>query len=299
MQTSHLTLNPKSPFDFKHTLTFLNDYKASGIIIKVSNNELRFALNILGQPVAFFVTSIGTIKRPKLELTLHAKTLSDDIINAAKEQLNVYFSLDEDLNPFYKIAEKDNAFRPVLKNLYGYHPLKFPSLFTCICWALVTQRTPNSFAYLTMQRFCELMSNAITINGETYTTFPEAKNFLGSRDKVFIATNNTRKTDRLMEIARTFLTIDETLLKTASFEEALRTIKKLKGIGQWSAEYILLRGLGKFERSPWTDTEIINAISSMYTGGFRISDGDARRLAESYGWYQGLWVHYLKVFLDT
>lgn len=299
LQSTHLTLAPTPPFDFSHTLNFLSDYKASGITIKILENELRFALNVSGQPVTFFLRSIGTLQRPRLELTLHAQTLSDEILIKAKEQLDVYLSLNQDLTLFYKLAEKDDAFKPVLKKLYGYHPVKFPSIFCCMCWALVTQRTPNSFAYVTMQRFCELLGNRITVSDETYQTFPEAKDFLGSRDKVLIATNNTRKTDRLMEIAKEFILMDEVFLKTAPYEEVMQKIKKLKGLGQWSVDYILLRGLGRYERSPWTDTQIINAISGVYTAGFRISDGDARRLAEGYGWGQGLWVHYLKVFSDT
>jgi DNA-3-methyladenine glycosylase II len=296
LQTTSLKLIPTAPFDFQHTLTFLQDYKADGIVRKVLDNELRFAMNILGKPVAFFVKSVGTLKRPRLELTLHAKKLNNDIIKAAKEQLIFYLSLEDDLTLFYKFAEKDDAFKPVLKGLYGYHQVKFPSIFTSVCWALVTQRTPNSFAYLTMQRFCELLGDSINVDGERYTTFPEAKKFLDSRDKVLIATNNTRKTDRLLEIARAYVTVDENFLKTAPYEEVMRAVRKLKGLGQWSADYILLRGLGRYERSPWTDTVIIDTISKMYTGGFRISDGDARKLAEHYGWYQGLWVHYLKVF---
>jgi DNA-3-methyladenine glycosylase II len=298
LQTTLVILTPKAPFDFQHTLTFLEDYKADGIYRKIMGQELRFAMTVLGKPVAFFVKSMGTLKRPRLELTLHAKKLDDDIIKAAKEQLIFYLSLDDDFSAFYKLAEKDDAFKPVLKGLYGYHQVKFPSIFTSVCWALVTQRTPNSFAYLTMQHFCELLGDAITVDGERYTTFPEAHKFLRARDKVLFATNNTRKTDRLMEIVKAYITLDETFLKTAPYEEVMRVVKKLKGLGQWSADYILLRGLGRYERSPWTDTVIIDTISKIYTGGFRISDGDARKLAEPYGWYQGLWVHYLKVFAD-
>lgn len=295
LQRASLTILPKAPFDFEHTLNFLRDFKADGITRNVLENELRFAMNVLGKPVAFFVKSSGTIKRPRLELTLHARTLNDDIINSAKEQLIFYLSLDDDLTLFYKLADKDPAFKPAVKALYGYHQVKYPSIFTCICWALVTQRTPNSFAYVTMQRFCELLGEAITVDGERYTTFPEARKFLRARDKVLIATNNTRKTDRLMEIARAYMTVDENFLKTAPYEETMRAVKKLKGLGQWSADYVLLRGLGRYERTPWTDTVILELISKLYTGGFRISEGDARRLAEHYGWYQGLWFHYVKV----
>jgi DNA-3-methyladenine glycosylase II len=298
LQSTSLTLLPKAPFDFQHTLQFLEDHKANGIVRTILENELRFAMNVFGKPVAFFVKSAGTLKKPRLELTLYAKKLDDTIIKQAKEQLIFYLSLDDDLTPFYKLAEKDDAFKPVLKGLYGYHQVKFPSIFTSVCWALVTQRTPNSFAYLTMQRFCELLGDSITVEGERYTTFPEAKKFLNSRDKVLIATNNTRKTDRLMEIGKSYVTVDENFLKTAPYEEVMRAVKKLKGLGQWSADYILLRGLGRYERTGWTDTVIIDVISKIYTGGFRISDGDARKLAEHYGWYQGLWFHYLKVFVN-
>ncbi len=298
LQTTSLTLLPKAPFDFWHTLTFLQDHKANGIVRRILDNELRFAMTILGKPVAFFVKSLGTVKKPRLELTLHAKKFDDDIISSAKEQLTFYLSLDDDLEHFYKLGNKDSAFKPVIKALCGYHQVKFPSIFTSICWALVTQRTPNSFAYLTMQRFCELLGDAITVEGERYTTFPEAKKFLRARDKVLIATNNTRKTDRLMDIARAYITVDETSLKTAPYEEAVRAVKKLKGLGQWSAEYILLRGLGRYERTGWTDTAILESVSTLYTGGFRISEGDAKKLAEHYGWYQGLWFHYVKRFVN-
>jgi DNA-3-methyladenine glycosylase II len=298
LQTASLTLLPKAPFDFQHTLTFLQEHKANGIVRNILENELRFATNVLGKPIAFFVKSTGTVKKPKLELNLYAKKLDDSIISVAQKQLSFYLSLEDDLTPFYNLAEKDAAFKPVVKALYGYHQVKFPSLFTCMCWALVTQRTPNSFAYLTMQRFCEFLGDALIVDGERYTTFPEAKKFLRARDKVLIATNNTRKTDRLMEIAREYITLDEIALRAAPYDEALRVVKKLKGLGQWSAEYILLRGLGKYERTGWTDTVILESISHLYTGGFSISEGDAKRLAEHYGWYQGLWFHYLKRFVN-
>jgi DNA-3-methyladenine glycosylase II len=298
MKLETLTLTPKAPFDFRHTLNFLQDFKADGIHRIVQDGSLRFAIQILGQPVAVQLTSTGTVKKPRLELTLYSRQLSDTIIETTSKSVRFYLSLDDDLTPFYKLAEKDPAFKPVVKTLYGYHQVKYPSIFASVCWALVTQRTPNSFAYLTMQRFCELLGDSITVNGERFTTFPEPEKFLKNSEKILLATNNTRKTDRLLEIAKAFTTADEHFLKTAPYEEVLRYLKKIKGLGQWSAEYILLRGLGRYERTPWTDTVILESISNLYTGGFRISEGDAKRLAEHYGWYQGLWFHYLKRFVD-
>ena len=218
---------------------------------------------------------------------------------AVLEHLKWYLSLDDDLEPFYALACRDDAFRPVLERLYGYHQVKFPTLFSCVCWALITQRTPNSFAFKSMAKLAETLGTALTVNGERYTTFPEPSAFLtlDAPALVLEATNNTRKTERLLPLARELLTEDEAFLRAASYDEVYRRLKKLPGVGDWSVQYIMLRGLGRYERTPWTDTWLLEGVSRAYTGGLSISRGDAARLAESYGWYQGLWVHYLKTAL--
>ncbi|MGL4609967.1 MAG: hypothetical protein ACRCYY_09825 [Trueperaceae bacterium] len=134
LQTASLVLKPKAPFDFQQTLNFLEDHKANGIVRNILDDELRFAMNVLGKPVAFFVKSLGTVKKPRLELTLFAKKLDDSVVQAAKEQLIFYLSLEDDLEPFYNLANKDPAFAPISKALYGYHQVKFPSIFTSVCW---------------------------------------------------------------------------------------------------------------------------------------------------------------------
>ena len=293
-----MTLNTTPPFDFDQTLTFLRRAHADGVSKQVGEGILEQALQVQGQPVYVRLESVGQVEKPELKLTL-VDDPSDDLVKQTLEQLRFYLGLDDDLTPFYDIARKDDAFKPVLERLYGFHPVKFPSLFACVCWVLVTQRTPNPFAYKTMRKLTELLGDAVEVGGVRYTTFPEPHKLLeqGAPAKVLEATNNTRKTERLLPLARDFLAADETFLRTAPFEDAYRWLKKLPGLGEWSVDYIMLRGLGRTERSPWSDTRLLEAISSVYTGGLSISRGDARKLAEQYGWYQGWWVHYLKTAL--
>ena len=259
---------------------------------------LEQALQVQGQPVYVRLESVGTTDKPELTVTL-AGDLSEDLVEQTLIQVRFYLGLNDSLTPFYDLARKDDAFKPVFKQLYGFHPVKFPSPFACVCWVLVTQRTPNPFAYKTMRRLTELLGDAVEVDGVRYTTFPEPHALLerGAPAKVLEATNNTRKTERLLPLARNFLAADETFLRTAPFEEAYRWLKKLPGLGEWSVDYVMLRGLGRTERSPWSDTRLLEAISNVYTGGLTISRGDARKLAESYGWHQGWWVHYLKTAL--
>lgn len=292
-----LSFKPKPPFDFAPALSFLHLTRADGTLKRAEAGTLTQALQFGEGPVLVQLRSQGTVQTPRLEGTLYAqRDLGEDELQAAKRRIRFYLGLDDDLSAFYALAEQDAAFAPVLERLYGYHQVRFPSLFSCVCWALVTQRTPNSFAFKTVALLSDLLGDSFTFEGRTYTTFPEPQRFLtgDAASKILAATNNTRKTERLIPLARDFLSADETFLRTAPYDEVFSLLKRLPGLGPWSAEFIMLRGLGRWERAPWTDTRLLEAISAVYTGGLGISRGDARALAERYGWQQGLWVHYLK-----
>ncbi len=300
MNTVTRTLTPTPPFDFARTLAVLARFQADGVYKRVGANSLTQAFRVGDGPVLVELSSTGTVERPELRAVLTAPdALRKKRVERVLEHLRWYLGLDDDLTPFYAHARRDDAFRPVLEQLYGYHQVKFPTLFTCLCWALVTQRTPNSFAFKTMAALSETLGSALSMDGETYTVFPEPSAFLDpdAPPLVLAATNNTRKTERLLPLARALLAEDETFLRTAPYDEVYSRVKTFPGLGDWSVQYVMLRGLGRYERSPWTDTWLLEGVSRAYTGGLSISRGDAAKLAESYGWYQGLWVHYLKTAL--
>lgn len=297
MTQQQITLSPTPPFDFRHTLEFLRGFKADGLHKEIRGNTLTQAFRVLGENVLVRLEPTGTATRPELTCTLFANVkLSQELIDATRDRLCFYLSLEDNLRPFYSIAEKDDAFRPIIEKLYGYHQVKFATPFTAACWALVTQRTPNPFAYKTMQRLSESLGDKLEHEGICYTIFPEPQAFLfDATDEILEATNNTRKTERLLDVASAFATVDEHFLRSAPYEEVAKWLKFIKGFGAWSVDYLMLRALGRSERTPWTDMWLLGAISKVYTGGLTISRGDARRLAETYGWYQGYWVHYLRV----
>ncbi len=182
-----------------------------------------------------------------------------------------------------------------MQRLYGYHPLKILTPFEAACWALVQQRTPNGFAHKTMARLAESFGGRVTHGGVSYHAFPEARAMLSDpQARVLAATNNTRKTERLLDLIRAFAGVDEAFLRAAPYGEVARWLMGVKGLGAWSLDFIMVRALGRYERVPWTDTGLLEAVSAVYTDGLSISVGSARELAERYGWYGGLWAHYVK-----
>jgi DNA-3-methyladenine glycosylase II len=294
VETHRLTLSATPPFSFAQTLAFIRsfyarDYERVPAHEQVVGNTLRRIVSVQGVPVLFEVEAQGA----GLELTLHAERLSDSLLAATTERVRFYLGLDDDLEPLYSRA--DPIFQGVVQNLYGYHMLKILTPFEAACWALIQQRTPNGFAHKTMARLAEHFGGRLTYGDKTYVAFPEARQMLQNpQARILEATNNTRKTERLLHLVGAFAGADETFLRAAPYGEVAHWIGGIKGLGAWSVDFIALRGLGRTERVPWTDTGMLEAIAKVYTQGFEISAGNARELAERYGWYQGLWAHYVK-----
>ena len=67
---------------------------------------------------------------------------------------------------------------------------------------------------------------------------------------------------------------------------------KLKGIGRWTAEYILVRGLGR-NVVPADDVAMRKAISEFYFGGKELSGEETREFVQKWGKYRGLSAFYL------
>ena len=293
MMEHHLTLDAKPPFSFAQTLSFIHTfyarpYERVPASVQVVGTTLRRVVSVQGKPVLFEVR-----EAEGLELTLYAEQLSDTLIGAATERVRFYLGLDDDLTQLYSRA--DPVFQGVVSELYGLHMLKVLTPFEAACWALVQQRTPNGFAHKTMARLAEHFGGKLTHGGVTYTAFPEAAQMLGNpQARILDATNNTRKTERLLHLINAFAGADEPFLRTAPYSDVARWLLGIKGLGAWSVDFIALRGLGRTERVPWTDTGLLGAVSKVYTQGFDISLGSARELAERYGWSAGLWAHYVK-----
>jgi len=106
---------------------------------------------------------------------------------------------------------------------------------------------------------------------------------------------NERRTEYLITIARAFSEVDEEFLKTAPDEEVEVWLRNIKSIGEWSATFIMVRGLGRMEHVPLTETRLIEATSKVYGYSEELSRDDLKRLADRYGPWQGYWAHYLRV----
>jgi len=214
------------------------------------------------------------------------------------DQLDQFLALSLELDPLIDEARNDPAFQPVAAALFGFHPPRFRSAFQAACWTVVRQRTPQRFAVATMARLSELLGTPVAaFAGPPYSLFPTPGAVAhGAREALLAATNNLRKVERLEGLAAEFAAVSEPDLAAADYDDAAKWLRSLPGLGPWSAEQVMWRGLGRVERAPWRDTGALSAVSAVYTPGLTLVKGAARELARHYGDLQGVWLAYLKAY---
>lgn len=67
----------------------------------------------------------------------------------------------------------------------------------------------------------------------------------------------------------------------------------MKGVGRWTADYVLLRGLGRLEAVPIDDLGIRDAVGLFYKGGERPTAREAEEILSRFGEQAGVAAYYL------
>lgn len=285
-------LRPTPPFSFDWTLRFISGFSPMKNEQTLTDHTLSKAVSIDSQAVVFRVKSVGTIEEPLLEYQLIAEQLlSEKLVAAVADRISFFLSLDDDLKPFYELAKKDPYFEGVAESLYGYHQVKFLTPFENVCWAILSQRNLMNVAQKMKAEFAVRYGSQLEVDGKIYPAFPEPARIAAlSPAELESLFPNMRRGEYIWGAAQAFSKADEQFLRNGEYAEVYDWLRKIKGIGAWSASFIMLRGLGHMERLPEGENKVHQAANRFYG-----SEVDMVQAAKLYGPYQGYWAHYLRV----
>ena len=290
------TLAPRAPFDFGKSLGFLHGFGPTAGEQALTGAALTKAVTLHGRAVAFEVQDEGTIEEPRLAYRLYSEQpLSEEDHAAMADRMRFFLSLDDDLQPFYVIGQADPPFAPLIERLYGLHQPKFLTPFEIACWAVLGQRVPWRMAHRIKLAVVERWGTSITLKGEVYRAFPEPQQLATAEPGELAAVvRNERKVEYLRAVIQFFNEVDEQFLRSGPFEEVAARIRGMRGIGEWSAHFILVRGLGRMEHVSSIDKELLKAASNIYNDGQPMSATELQQILDLYGSTQGYWAFYAR-----
>ncbi len=294
------TLNPVVPFDFSKSLEFLSDFSPTQNEQEVKLGAFTKAVQIEGKTVAFEVTDKGTIEDPKLEFTAYSEAkFADKVKEIVTDRISFFLSLQDNLKEFYEIAQKDEFIQPAIKKFYGHKQVKFLTPFEIACWAILAQRIPMAVARKMKENIVSKVGGQIKVKGIEYRSFPEPSNLIAAANELPMLVPNKRKAEYLSSVAEAFSEVEEQWLRVAPYDEVHGWLTDIKGIGDWSANFVMIRGLGRMEELSNIEPQLALDVARIYAGKHdQISNEEVCQIAEKYGKWKGYWAYYLRIYAE-
>ena len=278
------------PFEFKQSLKFIQGFGPMSGEQQFEEGRVVKAIMVEGQTVVFRVGRRS--EKSPLAYELFSKEPVKPVEDLVARRISFFLSLDDDIKPFYSLAEKEDAkFYPLIERSWGLHQVKFPSLLEISCWAILVQRVQRPIALRMKRALTERFGGSLELEGKAYWAFPDYAKLKDATPKQLLdATKNQRATLRLTSLLTSFEELDETFLRSASYEKATARLQKVKGIGDWSSQFILFRGLGRVEKlQPINLRPLTKTIEEVYGQEGNTLD----EINSTYGRWSGYWSLYL------
>jgi DNA-3-methyladenine glycosylase II len=205
-----------------------------------------------------------------------------------KQFVTEWFDIENDIKPFYKMADKDPLLKPLVKKYYGYRIIGQPDLFESIIWAVIGQQINLQFAYTLKSRFVEQFGERLFWNNESYYLFPTPALVSELDESVLLNLQFSRQKARyVIGIAQAFFAgeISKEKIKAFSFPKAKEVLMQIKGIGNWTANYALMKTFRYKDAFPLEDAGVHNAIKNLKKMDRKPTLDEVKKLFKKYkGW---------------
>lgn len=278
-----LRIPPPKEFSFEHALAFLKRSPRE-LLHKVIDNRIEKALRI-GDAIVIF-----SIRQNKEDLLVEFLNTKVTVIQATEvvKYIREWLDLDTDLKPFYAMCEKDKLLKNLVVNYYGYRIIGQPDLFESIVWAVLGQQINLTFAYTLKQKFVERFGEAVTLKEETYYLFPRPETVAQLTVEQLLSMQFSRqKATYTISIAKKFAegAVSKEKLLGMSLKEAKDLLMDIKGIGNWTANYALMKTFRHADAFPLEDAGLHNAIKNLKKTSRKPSLDEVKKIFKKYkGW---------------
>lgn len=199
-----------------------------------------------------------------LKIELIAGTLS---LDKAEQYVTEWFDLDRDIQPFYRLLNQHQLLSKMSSKYHGLRLMGIPDLFEALCWCVIGQQINLTFAYRLKQRLVETYGSFLKHNARKHYFFPEAQVLADvSIDALRELQFSRRKAEYIIGIARQFA--EEELSKSAiqalaQSNQMLNHLTQIRGVGPWTANYVLMKSLQRPNCITYGDTGLQSAVSTL------------------------------------
>ena len=275
------------PYRLDLTISVLR--RLSTNIVDLLTPEGQYVRALSGSPEPLIVRATQIRHEASLSITVEGERSNGvDTLNIVREMLAV----DRDLTAFDRSAVQIPWLAPLVKRMRGVKPPRYPTLWEACANAIVFQQVSLRAASSIMHRLIVALGQPVESDGARLYVFPTMESVRDANVDLLRATGlSAGKLGALRGIVDAIAsgTLDANELQRCPSPHAAEILRRIKGIGPWTAAVILLRGLGRLDVFPVNDTSVARNIA-LVAGS---APFDSHAVLDALGEQRGMLYFYL------
>jgi DNA-3-methyladenine glycosylase II len=294
------TLGPRGPFSLAASIRFLEGFTPAAYA-GAAESALELAF-----PVEGSWQTVGVRVRQDARDTGGGEVTAEivspagpgaGLVAAVHAQVERILSLDVDGSGFAAIGESDPVVGKIQQRYPGLRPVGFWSPYEAAAWTIIGHRIRMTQAAAIKARMAEQLGEPVSFGERTVHAFPSPQRLAGLEE---FGGLTGRKPEWLRSVAQAALDgqLDTARLRAMSHEDAMTDLKKLPGIGDFSAGLTLLRGAGDPDAVPGQEPRLARAVALAYGLPEPATPEQIRQISENWRPYRTWITLLLRVLLE-
>jgi DNA-3-methyladenine glycosylase II len=265
-QDRRLEIEPDAPFRLDLTAWALRR-RPHNAVDRWDGSTYRRVLSVDGGPVALSVTQDGAPNVPRLSVLLAGRPVDRSTELLTRDALDRLLGLNVDLSAFATMAAQDPLLGPLEGRMRGLRPPRFPTVFEALVNGVACQQLSLDVGIHLLNRLAADRGRPVSDDRGAPHAFPDPEELATLEpDELKRHGFSMTKARTIIEAARAIVVgeLDLEGLKRLDDPAVIERLTRLRGIGRWTAEYMLLRGLGRLHVFPGDDVGAHNKLRRLF-----------------------------------
>jgi DNA-3-methyladenine glycosylase II len=293
-----VTIRAIAPFRLDYTVWTLRR-RSRNEIDRWDGTTYRRIVMIGGRVTELAIRQSGSAAVPRITVTATPPLLTLSDRREARSIVDRLLGLQIDLAAWYRLAHGDRRLAELADRFRGVKPPRFPTVFEALVNAFACQQLSLVVGLELLNRLAAVCGVSRRTGGRACYAFPAPHDVARVAPATFHAIGFSRqKTHALLTLARGIERgeIDVERLTRVGDEEAAARLRELRGVGRWTAEYVLLRGLGRLHVFPGDDSGAQKSLARWLRRSRPLDYDGVSRALERWQPYAGML--YFHLLLD-
>lgn len=291
-------LKPRPPFRLDLTVWTLRR-RPENAIDNWDGSVYRRALLVKEELALIEVKQLAHGDRPRLSVQVNCDSESPELRSVATTAVERLLGIRLDLQRFYGFAVGEPKLGPLARRFRGMKPPRYLTGFECLANAIACQQISLAAGIQLLNRFSEAFGKPFQSSQVRYVAFPRPEDLIqANEDDLRRLGFSGQKAAALLNLARLVRNgeLDLDKLQASSDEATVAELCRLRGVGRWTAEYAMLRGMGRLHVFPGDDVGARNNLCQWLGLSAKLDYQNVQRVLNRWKRFGGL--IYFHLLLD-